>query len=72
MKLHKVDENIKQEVDRKTSKAQNMYTGLYPIADIHRLYLPKRMDGRGVKEVKSTIQAEKQVVDEYVWVKKDL
>ena len=37
-----------------------------------RLYLPRQVGGRGLKEVNATIDAEKLGLDEYVWKKKDL
>jgi hypothetical protein len=36
------------------------------------LYLPRQKGGRGLKEVKETIQEEKQGFDEYLWRKKDV
>jgi hypothetical protein len=56
-----------EELDRKTL---NMYKGLQKIWYL-RLYLPWQKDGRGLKEVKTTIEEEKQGVDEYLWRKKD-
>ena len=60
-----------EELDRKTRKTLNMYKGLHPRSDTHRLYLPRQKGGRGLKEVKATIQEEKQGLDDYLWRKKD-
>ena len=59
------------ELDRRTRKTLNMYKGLHPRADIHRLYLPRQKGGRGLKEVSATLQEEKQGLNEYIWRKKD-
>jgi hypothetical protein len=56
---------------RKIRKTLNMYKGLYPRSDTHRLYLPRQKGGRGLKEVKATIQEEKQGLGENLWRKKD-
>ena len=61
-----------EEVDIKTGKIINMYGGLHLRTDVHRLYLIRQMGRRGLKEVKATIDAEKQWLDEYVQKKKDL
>ena len=54
------------ELDRRTRKLLNIYGGLHPRADVHRLYLPRQLGGRGLKEVEATITGEKVGLDEYI------
>ena len=39
------------DLDRKTTKTLTMYKRLHPRADVHRLYLPRRIGGRRLKEI---------------------
>jgi hypothetical protein len=55
----------------KPGKTLNTYKSLHPRSDTHRVYLPRQKGGRGLKEVKPTIQEEKQGLDDYLWIKKD-
>jgi len=45
-----------QDLDRMTRKTMNMYRGLHPTADIHRLYLPRKEGSRGLREVAATVR----------------
>ena len=54
------------EMDRKTRKTLTMYKGLHPRSDVDRLYLSRKMGGRGLKQVQSTIQAEKASLLKYI------
>jgi hypothetical protein len=49
-----------EELDRKPRKTLNNYEGLHPRSDTHRLYLQRQNGGRGLKEMKATIQEEKK------------
>ena len=55
-----------KDLDRKTRKLLNMYGGLHPRADVHRLYLPRHQGGRGLKEVEATVTGESMGLDEYI------
>ncbi|KAJ8029456.1 hypothetical protein HOLleu_28849 [Holothuria leucospilota] len=60
-----------KDLDRKTRKLLNMYGGLHPRADVHRLYLPRHHGGRGLKEVEVSVTAESVGLDEYIQRMKD-
>ena len=45
-----------QDLDRMTRKTMNMYGGPHPRADIHRLYLPGKEGGRGLRKVAATVR----------------
>ena len=57
------------ELDRKTRKTLTMYGAFHPKADADRL--PRGKGGRGLKQVKVSIQAEKWSLNESVWNRKD-
>ncbi|KAJ8039802.1 Retrovirus-related Pol polyprotein from type-2 retrotransposable element R2DM [Holothuria leucospilota] len=54
------------DLDRRTRKLLNIYRGLHPRADVHRLYLPRHQGGRGLKEVEATTTGEKVGLDKYI------
>ena len=54
------------ELDRKTRKTLTMYHALHPKSDVDRLYLPRQMGGRGLKQVRATIHAEQQSLNKYI------
>jgi len=55
-----------QDLDRMTRKTMNMYGGLHPRADIHRLYLPRKEGGRGLREVAATVRFQCAGLQEYI------
>ena len=55
------------EINRQTRKILNMYGGLHPRADVHRLYLPRRMGGRGLKDIAEVIEDENRSLIEHIW-----
>ena len=55
-----------QDLDRMTRKTMNMYGGLHPRADIHRLYLPRKEGGRGLREAASTVRFQCAGLQEYI------
>jgi len=55
-----------QDLDRMTRKTMNMYRGLHPRADIHRLYLPRKGGGRGLREVVTTVISQCAGLQEYI------
>jgi len=63
-----IDWNKKEieDVDRMTMKTMNMYGGLHPRADIHRLYLPRKEGGRGLREVASSVRCQCAGLQEYI------
>ena len=44
------------ELNRRTRKIINMYGGVHPRADVDRLYLPRELGGRGLKDLAETME----------------
>lgn len=59
------------ELDRKTRKTMNMYGGLHPRADVHRLYIPRKSGGRGLKGVAATMTLQCAGLQEYIEENRD-
>jgi len=55
-----------QDLDRMTRKTMNMYGGLHPRADIHRLYLPRKEGDRGLREVAARVRFQCAGLQEYI------
>jgi alkylhydroperoxidase/carboxymuconolactone decarboxylase family protein YurZ len=53
-------------LNRQTRKMLTMYGALHPRADVDRLYLPRRIGGRGLKDMAETIEKEVRSLTEYV------
>ncbi|XP_023216726.1 uncharacterized protein LOC111619278 [Centruroides sculpturatus] len=53
-------------LDRKTRKLMTIYCSLHPRSDVDQLYLPRRLGGRGLLQVKQTVEEEKYALAEYV------
>jgi len=60
-----------QQMDRMTRKMMTMHGGLHPRADVDRLYVPRRLGGRGLKSLEMTIENEKRGLTEYIQQKVD-
>ena len=54
-------------LNRDTRKILNMYGALHPRADVDRLYLPRKIGGRGLKDISDTIECERRSLTEYIW-----
>ena len=54
------------ELDRKTRKLLCLHRGLHPRADVDRLYIPRRIGGRGLRSVEDVIAEERCAVYQYV------
>ena len=59
------------DIDRKSRKLLTIYKGLHPKADVHRLYLPRKVGGRGLLNVKQMVAVETQSLAHYVWRNKN-
>lgn len=58
-------------LNRKTRKILNMYGALHPRADVERLYLPRKLGGRGLMNIRHTIQTEERSLTQYMWGNKE-
>ena len=54
------------ELDRKTRKIMSANRALHPQSDVDRLYLPRKIGGRGLIQIKQTVEEEKRALGEYV------
>ena len=55
-----------REMDRKTRKILTMNKALHPRADIDRLYVPRKLGGRGLINIEECIEAETQGLADYI------
>ena len=55
------------ELNRQTRKLLNMYGGVHPRADVDRLYLPRDLGGRGLKDIAETIEMEDRSLTDYLY-----
>ncbi|KAJ7316819.1 hypothetical protein JRQ81_002981, partial [Phrynocephalus forsythii] len=53
-------------LDRKTRKRMTIHYALHPCSDVDRLYLPRKLGGRGLLKVKQTVEEEKHALADYV------
>ena len=63
--------NILKELDRKTRKFLCLFRGLHPRSDVDRLYLPRKMGGRGLRSVEDVVCEEKCSLSCYVQTSDD-
>ena len=55
-----------QAIDRKTRKLFTTYEGLNPKSDVHRLYIPRKDEGRGLIAIEDCVELEVRGLEEYV------
>ena len=55
-----------EDLDRKTRKLMTAHLTLHPQSDIDRLYLPRRIGGRGFLQIRQTIEEEIRNLSEYI------
>lgn len=55
-----------QALNRTTRKTMNMYGALHPRADVDRLYVPRNLGGRGLKDLAETVHSEDRSLAEYI------
>ena len=53
-------------LDRKTRKLMTANHALQPQSDVDRLYLPRQTGGRGLIQVKQTVEEEKRALNDYI------
>ena len=54
------------DLDRKTRKLMTANHALHPQSDVDRLYLPRQTGGRGLLQVKQTVEEEKRALNDYI------
>ena len=55
-----------EDFDRKTRKLMTANHALHPQSDVDRLYLPRQTGGRGLLQVKQTVEEEKRALNDYI------
>ena len=55
-----------KDLDRKTRKLMTAHRTLHPKSDIDRLYLPQRTGGRGLLQIRQTVEEEMRNLSEYI------
>ena len=55
-----------EDMDRKTRKLMSAHHALHPQSDVDRLYLPRKAGGRGLLQIKQTVEEEKRALNDYI------
>jgi len=55
-----------EDLDRKTRKLMTANHALHPQSDVDRLYLPRKAGGRGLLQVRQTVEEEKRALNDYI------
>ena len=55
-----------ENLDRKTRKLMTAHRTLHPQSDIDRLYLPQKIGGRGLLQIRQTVEEEIRNLCEYI------
>ena len=55
-----------EDLDRKTRKLMTANHALHPQSDVDRLYLSRQTGGRGLLQVKQTVEEEKRALNDYI------
>ena len=55
-----------EDLDRKTRKLMTDNHALHPQSDVDRLYLPRQTGGRGLLQVKQTVEEKKRALNDYI------
>ena len=55
-----------EDLDSKTRKLMTANHALHPQSDVDRLYLPRQTGGRGLLQIKQTVEEEKQALNDYI------
>jgi hypothetical protein len=55
-----------EDLDRKTRKLMTANHALHPQSDVDRLYLPRKAGGRGLLQIRQTVEEEKRALNDYI------
>ena len=58
-------------LDRKTRKQMTMCHALHPRSDVDRLYLPRKIGGRGLLQILQTVEEETRSLNDYIQKSKE-
>ena len=54
------------DLDRKTRKLISAHHALHPQSDVDKLYLPRQAGGRGLLQIRQTVEEEKRALNDYI------
>ena len=54
-----------EDLVRKTRKLMSVHHALYPQSNVDRLYLHRQADGRGLLQIRQTVEEEKRALNDY-------
>ena len=55
-----------EDLDQKTRKLMLAHHALHPQSDVDRLYLPRQVGGRGLLQIRQTVEEEKRALNDYI------
>ena len=55
-----------EDLDRKTRKLMSAHYALHPQSDVDKLYLPRQVGGRGLLQIRQTVEEEKRALNDYI------
>ena len=55
-----------EDLDRKTRKVMSAHHALHPQSNVVRLFLPRQKGGRGLLQIKQTVEEEKRALNNYI------
>ena len=55
-----------RQFDRKTRKLLTMHGGFHPKSDVDRLYLPRKLGGRGICSIEDCVEEERRSIAMYL------
>ena len=55
-----------EDLDRKTRKLMSAHHVLHPLSDVDRLYLPRQDGGRGLLQIRQTVDEKKRTLNDYI------
>ena len=55
-----------EDLNRKTRKLMSAHYALHPQSDVDRLYLPRQAGGRGLLQIRQTVEEEKRALNDYI------
>ena len=55
-----------EDLDRKTRKLMSAHHALHPQSDLNTLYLPRQAGGRGLLQIRQTVEEGKRALNDYI------
>ena len=55
-----------EDLDQKTRKLMSAHHALHPQSDVDRLYLPRQAGGRGLLQIRQTVEEKKRALNDLI------